>query len=231
MNKKRAQVFFGVLGLALFFGLFSGSVVASELADTNIPDEVAVDGEFDASITVDESENTLVTVESNDFNVEVTTQDADGQAQGGEVVYINIGNTDTLTHNFNVDISGASPGDTGTVSIVDNSPDDGFNRTITFSIQANRSAAGSNDTDLGNTDGGETEDVGEDETEGTDDQEAMEDGQRQNSAEESEEGAEDNGADGPAGESGGEEGLPGFTALSVLVAIFVFHYAVYARSS
>jgi hypothetical protein len=104
-----------------------------KIVDDNIPKEVGVDESFDASVTVNRSENTLITVESDDFDVNITTQDPDGGADGNEVVFFNFGNTEELTHTFRVNISNSTEGDKGIVRVVDNS-DGAFDQTFEFEV-------------------------------------------------------------------------------------------------
>lgn len=167
MNTKErivAMLFVATTVSLLAVGALSAPAAAqqTELVDTDIPSDVGVDGQFDASVTVNASENTLVTVESNDFNVEVTSGDDDAQAQGNEVVFLNIGNTQELTHNFNVDISGAEAGDTGTINVVDNSASASFDESYTFNMVGNVATGtieGTVTDDDGNAVSGATVDV------------------------------------------------------------------------
>jgi hypothetical protein len=105
-----------------------------KIVDDNIPKEVGVDESFDASVTVNRSENTLITVESDDFDVNITTQDPDGGANGNEAVFLNLGNKKELTHTFKINISNSTENDTGVVRVVDNSDANSFSEVFEFEI-------------------------------------------------------------------------------------------------
>ena len=85
----------------------------------NSPDTVSPDGDFDFTVEMTKSSVGEVAVESSDFGVSLSVVDADGDDTGGQtdtnVEFIDLDEANS-TYTLNVDVTGGSEGDTGTIT-------------------------------------------------------------------------------------------------------------------
>ena len=114
----------------------------TELISIRSPDEVQPDGEFEFDVTMTGSSVGEVAVESSDFGVDLSVVDADGDSTGRQtetsVEFIDI-DEETSTYTLNVDVTGGSEGETGTITAATggNIGDSGVDQTSsTFTLGA-----------------------------------------------------------------------------------------------
>ncbi|MDZ7688031.1 MAG: GLUG motif-containing protein [Halobacteriales archaeon] len=91
----------------------------TSLISINNPDTVLTDGEFDFTVEMTDSSVGEVAVESSDFGVNLSVVDDAGDSIGSQtdtnVEFIDI-DEETSTYTLNVDVTGGSEGDTGTIT-------------------------------------------------------------------------------------------------------------------
>jgi hypothetical protein len=134
-------VWIAVLISVLAFGASATPVAAQGTVTIDAPQEVQPDGEFDFTVSMNNSSVGEVAVESSDFAVNLTVLDADGDSIGAQtnttVEFIDI-DADNSTYTLNADITGGSEGDTGTITAVTGAdignPEVDDEATATFSI-------------------------------------------------------------------------------------------------
>jgi len=145
-------VWIAVLISVLAFGASATPVAAQGTVTIDTPQEVQPDGEFDFTVSMNNSSVGEVAVESSDFAVNLTAIDDDGDSIGAQtntsVEFIDI-DADNSTYTLNVDITGGSEGDTGTITAVTGAdignPEVDDEVTATFSIAPNGGDDGSGD--------------------------------------------------------------------------------------
>ncbi|MDZ7688542.1 MAG: CARDB domain-containing protein [Halobacteriales archaeon] len=142
MVRNRTLIVFVTLAATLFLLASVGTVAAQGTVSIDGPDEpVAADGDFDFTVTMTDSSLGEVAVESSDFGVDLSVVDDDGDSISAQtdtsVEFIDIVGEDS-TYTLNVDITGGSEGDTGTITAATGSNIGGSNvddqQSVSFSI-------------------------------------------------------------------------------------------------